>query len=90
MDTETYPTRCGVETARAFAAVLEYLCAELIEISTMNCISGEDEGGPQVTPRNIFLAIKNDAEFKYLLRDVIIPQAGAVPHINNLLYVLDR
>ena len=42
--------------------------------------------GPyRIVPRHVLLAIKNDNELDELLKGVIIPDGGVIPHINPVL-----
>uniref|UniRef100_A0A1I8J3Q3 Histone H2A n=1 Tax=Macrostomum lignano TaxID=282301 RepID=A0A1I8J3Q3_9PLAT len=60
------------------AAIMEYLAAELLELSGNACKALKAK---RLIPRHLMLAIQNDAELEKLLRHVTIPQAGVVPNI---------
>ncbi|KAF7356704.1 Histone H2A [Mycena venus] len=62
-----------------FAAVLEYMMAELLELAG-NC--AREVGRKRITPRHILLAIKNDDEMDKLLKRVIVVDGGVLPFIH--------
>lgn len=64
------------------AAVLEYLCAELIELAGN---AARDNKKSRITPRHLLLAIRNDEEINKMLLGVTIAQGGVIPSINNSL-----
>jgi len=70
--------RIGTLTAVYLAAVLEYMSAEVLEISG-NYAKGSSR--KRITPRHILLAVKNDDELARLLRDVVFPNSGVLPNI---------
>jgi len=74
--------RCGIGAPVYLAAVLEYLCAEVLELSGN---AARDNKLTRVTPRHINLAIRNDEELNKLCRDVVIVGGGTMPHIHNSL-----
>lgn len=77
------PNRVVQEKAAVMATgVVEYLCAELLELAG-NCT--REFGVKRITPRHLFLAIKNDPEIDQLLKDATLMQAGAVPNIHPSL-----
>eukprot|EP01098_Paradermamoeba_levis_P010008 TRINITY_DN4192_c0_g1_i1.p1 TRINITY_DN4192_c0_g1~~TRINITY_DN4192_c0_g1_i1.p1 ORF type:complete len:244 (-),score=55.04 TRINITY_DN4192_c0_g1_i1:304-1035(-) len=64
-------------------AVMEYMCAEVLELAGN---VARDSRVTRIIPRHFFLAVSNDEELgKLLLRRVIIPGAGVVPHIHVCL-----
>lgn len=70
-------------TAGVFcAAVLEYLAAELLEVSGNTC---RDLRMKRIIPRHIQLAVRNDSELDELLKKTTIAQAGVLPHIHVAL-----
>ncbi|KAJ7043483.1 histone-fold-containing protein [Mycena alexandri] len=77
-----YAKRVTALCAVYLAAVLEYLVAELLELSG-NC--ARDQGRKRIIPRHILLAIRNDAELDRLLSDAIIWEGGVVPFIHSVL-----
>ncbi len=64
------------------AGVLEYLTAELLELSGN---VAKDFHRKTITPRHIYLAVENDQELENLLRDVTIMESGVVPNIHPVL-----
>ncbi len=64
------------------AAVLEYLTAEVLEVSGHVARQNKRH---RINPRHINLAVRNDSELDKLLKDVTITQGGAVPHIHSVL-----
>jgi len=75
--------RCNVTSTGAIytAAVLEYVSAEVLELSGNACI---DTKLTRITPRHIGLAIRGDEELDILLPGVIAG-AGIIPHIHKSL-----
>jgi len=64
------------------AAVIEYLTAEVLELSGN---AAKDHKKQRINARHIFLAVSIDEELKKLLHGVTIPQGGVLPHINSFL-----
>ncbi|KAK7030731.1 histone H2A [Favolaschia claudopus] len=79
--------RVTFQSAVYFAAVLEYLMAELLELAG-NCAREVER--VRIIPRHILLAIKNDGELDRLLKSVIIVDGGVVPHIHPQLVPQSR
>ncbi|XP_037630478.1 histone H2A, sperm-like [Sebastes umbrosus] len=77
-----YSQRVGSGAAVYFAAVLEYLCAEILELAGNACRVGKKH---RITPHHILLAVKNDEELKQLLAGVTISNGGVVPNIHTML-----
>lgn len=78
-----YSTRIGVGAPVYLAAVLEYMCAEVLELAGN---AARDNKCKRVTPRHITLAVRHDEELsKYLGRGVHISQGGVLPSIHNAL-----
>ena len=67
-------------------AVLEYIAAEIIELSGN---ATRDNNFIQIRPRHIFLAIKNDDELNTLFKGYILG-SGVLPKINDALYNNDQ
>jgi histone H2A len=74
--------RVQVKAAVFLAAALEYLVAEVAEISGNTARSNSKR---RVSPRHIFLALSNDEDFSKLMKKVIIPEGGALPKIDESL-----
>ena len=69
------------------SAVLEYLCAEVLELAGN---AARDNKRRVITPRHILLAVANDDELNRLLRGVTISQGGVLPHIQEVLLYRKR
>ena len=61
------------------AAVLEYLCAELLEVSGEVC---KQAGKVRLVPRHLELAVRNDNELSRLFKDQTFLGAGTAPYVN--------
>lgn len=68
------------------AAVLEYLCAEILELSGN---AARDNKKSRIVPRHITLAVKNDEELNKLLGNVTIASGGVLPNIRKFLSKLE-
>lgn len=77
-----YAPRIGSGAAVYLAAVLEYLCAEVLELAGN---ASRDNKKLRITPRHIQLAVKNDEELKTLLGGVTISEGGVLPNIQAQL-----
>ncbi|KAL6116087.1 uncharacterized protein ACO6RY_00778 [Pungitius sinensis] len=77
-----YAERIGNGAAVYFGAVLEYLCAEILELSGNAC---RDNKKHRISPRHILLAVKNDEELNRLLAGVTISDGGVIPNIQAVL-----
>lgn len=70
--------RVGGAAPVFFAGLLEYLVAEVLELSGN---VANDNKKSRIIPRHIFLAVKNDAELNKLFSDKIIANGGVMPDI---------
>ena len=77
-----YASRMGAGAPVYLAAVLEYLCAEILELAGN---AARDNKKPRIIPRHITLAVKNDEELNNLLGDVTIAAGGVLPNIHSVL-----
>ncbi|XP_033970875.1 late histone H2A.2.2-like [Trematomus bernacchii] len=77
-----YAKRIGNGSAVYLAAVMEYLCAEILELAGNAC---RDNKKRRIAPRHILLAVKNDEELNTLLAGVIISEGGVLPNIQTIL-----
>ena len=72
----------SIGTSIYMAAVVEYLCAEVLELAGN---AAADNKKARIIPRHIQLAIRNDEELSRVLSDVTISEGGVLPHINAVL-----
>ncbi|XP_037027596.1 histone H2A-like [Bradysia coprophila] len=77
-----YAERIGSGASVYFAAVLEYLTAEVLELSGD---AARDNKRSRITPRHLQLAVRNDDELNTLLSNVTISQGGVLPNIQPVL-----
>uniref|UniRef100_A0A4W5KM49 Histone H2A n=1 Tax=Hucho hucho TaxID=62062 RepID=A0A4W5KM49_9TELE len=77
-----YATRIGTGAAVYLAAILEYLCAEVLELSGN---AAGDNKKSRIAPRHIQLAVRNDEELNTLLGAVTISEGGVLPNIQAML-----
>ena len=76
-----YAERVGAVAPVYLAAVVEYLCAEILELAGH---AARDNKKTRISPRHMQLAIRNDEELNKLLSGVTIAQ-GFIFNVN--LYV---
>ena len=77
-----YGSRVGMGAGVYMAAVLEYLCAEILELAGN---AARDNKKARIVPRHITLAVKNDEELNKLLGGVTIASGGVLPNIHAVL-----
>ena len=77
-----YSERLGAGASVYFAAVLEYLAAEILELAGN---AAHDNKKARIIPRHLQLAIRNDEELNKLLAGVTISQGGVLPYIHQVL-----
>ena len=77
-----YATRVGSGAPVYMAAVLEYLCAEVLELAGN---ASRDNKKTRIVPRHIQLAVRNDEELSKLLGNVTIAAGGVLPNIHQVL-----
>ncbi len=65
------------------AAVLEYLTAELLELSAKVVV--QQKKSSRITPRAVTLAVRHDADLGSLLKDVTLSRGGVLPAVNKAL-----
>jgi len=77
-----YANRVAAGAPVYLAAVLEYLTAEVMELSGN---AAKDHKKRRITPRHIQLAVRNDDELNKLFSHVTIAQGGVLPNIHSVL-----
>ncbi|TNY23496.1 histone-fold-containing protein [Rhodotorula diobovata] len=77
-----YAPRLGKGAPVFLAAVLEYLTAEVLELSGN---AARDNRKKRIIPRHLQLAIRNDEELNRLCADVTISDGGVLPYIHSQL-----
>ena len=77
-----YAGRVGVGAGVYMGAVLEYLCAEILELAGN---AARDNKKSRIIPRHLQLAVRNDEELNKLLGSVTIASGGVLPNIHAVL-----
>ncbi|CAK9797124.1 Histone H2A [Anthophora quadrimaculata] len=77
-----FAERVGAGAPVYLAAVMEYLAAEVLEL-TGN--AARDNKRTRIIPRHVQLAVRNDEELNKLLVGVTISQGGVLPNIQAAL-----
>ena len=75
-------TRVGGRAPVYLATVLEYLCAEILELAG---VAARDNKKSSIGPRHITLTVKNDEELNKLLGEVTIASGGVLPNSHAVL-----
>lgn len=71
-----------VGSAVYLAAALEYLVAEVLELSGN---AARDNKRQRIIPRHIMMAVRTDSELDQLFKNVTIANGGVIPLIHNVL-----
>lgn len=79
--------RVGAGSGIFFAAVIEYMVAEVLELAGKACADNKKR---RISPRHISLAIRNDEELNKFCDGVQISQGGVVPQIHPALLKLRK
>ena len=77
-----FAKRVGAGAPVYMAAVLEYLTAELLELSGN---AAKDNKKTRINPRHIQLAIKNDEELNKFIGSATISAGGVMPNVHAVL-----
>jgi len=77
-----YAKRVGGGAPVYLAAVLEYLCAEILELAGN---AAKDNQKNRIIPRHIQMAVRSDEELNKLLGGVTIASGGVMPNIHTVL-----
>lgn len=76
LKTGKYAERVGIGAPVYLAAILEYLVAEILEVSVMVV---RQKKKARIVPRFIYLGLREDEEFKKLFAQTIITCSGVKP-----------
>ena len=77
-----YAQRIGAGAPVYLSAVLEYLAAEILELSGN---AAKENKKTRIIPRHIQLAVRNDEELNKLMSNAIIASGGVMPSIHPSL-----
>ena len=79
-----YARRVGASSAVYLAAVVEYLVAELLEL-TVKAASQPKNKSKRLSPRALTLAVRHDDDLGALLQNVTLSRGGVIPSVNKAL-----
>lgn len=77
-----YCDRVGAGAPVFLASVMEYLTAEVLELSGN---AARDNKKSRIIPRHIQLAVRNDEELNKMMGGVTIASGGVLPNIQQVL-----
>ena len=81
-----YARRVGASGAVYLAAVLEYLVAELLELTVKAATPADKKKPvPRLNPRLLTLAVRHDEDLGALLQNVTLSRGGVLPSVNKAL-----
>ena len=79
-----YARRVGASSAVYLAAVVEYLVAELLEL-TVKAAKQQKSKSKRLSPRALTLAVRHDDDLGALLQNVTLSRGGVIPSVNKAL-----
>ena len=77
-----YAARVSPGAGVYMGAVLEYLCAEVLELAGN---AARDNKKKTIRPRHVQLAVRNDEELNKFLSGVTVAAGGVLPNIHSVL-----
>ena len=78
-----YSEQVGKGAGVFTAAVLEYLCREIIELAGNAAVEAKKA---RIVPRHIQLAIGNDEELNKVIAQTTISSGGVLPNVQGFLF----
>ena len=78
-----YSDQVGKGAGVFTAAVLEYLCREIVELAGNAC---KEANKQRIVPRHIQLAIGNDEELNKIIAMATISNGGTLPNVQAFLF----
>ena len=78
-----YAPRVSRSASVFLSAVLEYVVAEVLELSAKAVL--QRGKAKRITPRALTLAVRHDADLGLLLKDVTLSRGGVVPKVEKAL-----
>ena len=77
-----FAKRISASSGVYMAAVMEYLTAEMLEVSAKVAIASKKK---RISPRSVTLAVRNDAGLGALLQNVTLSKGGVAPNLAKAL-----
>lgn len=78
-----YAARVSSSAATFVAATVEYVVAEILELSAKAVL--QRNKSKRITPRALTLAVRHDADLGALLKDVTLSRGGVVPQATKAM-----